>query len=313
MNKEDILTTGSLYWYKAGRRGSVEIPIELLDDKQKEILRSGLETDRYQLYMPHETINAHYVWINDIGLYEKRVTDIEILQKIKNKLKSPRKVNEKYEYTFTLSDMKRLYNDFKKGVVDREYVEYILTKQPRRYDQYAEWKSMRAKRIGNACDNCGKTSNLVMQHTTHPKKLNIILYELVGENREEYEAYKDQNRDKIKLPLPENTRKVPVCPKCGSSRIRHRQKKNNYVCEKTRNKVICKHEFIIPDYGYDEKDIDYAEKKRNSMLKDMYCQKHNLYSKAIEISLEEIIIYLSLKHTKTLCKGCAFKEDRHLI
>ena len=46
MKEEDILTTGSLYWYKAGRRGCVEIPLELLDDKQKEILRSGLTCPR---------------------------------------------------------------------------------------------------------------------------------------------------------------------------------------------------------------------------------------------------------------------------
>ena len=108
MNKEDILTTGALYWFKAGRRGSVEIPLELLNDEQKEILRTGLETDRYQLYMPHKTLNAHYVWINNLGLYEVKVTDIKISHEVKNILKIPRKESEKFKYTFTFSDMQRL-------------------------------------------------------------------------------------------------------------------------------------------------------------------------------------------------------------
>ena len=133
---------------------------------------------------------------------------------------------------------------------------------------------------------------------------------MIGEQCEALLTYYEEHENEIELPLPENVEKVPVCPKCGSSRVRHRMRKDNYVCEKTRNYVICKHEFTIPDYGIDERVIAQAEKDRRSLLRDKFCQKQDIYQRAAKIALEEIISYLEMDHVKTLCRKCAFIEDR---
>jgi len=307
--KDDILTTGTLIWIKAGHRGSVEIPIEYLNEEQKQTLRTGLENNIYALDVYDKTLTARYRWTYKNGFPEVHVTDIDLSLETKRKLSPTEKPNKNTLYRFTLSDMKRLKEEFYSGIVDDKFVQDILS-QPWNPWQYAEWKSLRDLKIKDFCEICGKTSDLILQHTVQPRKISTIIYNLVSEEYEAFQLYIEQHINEIQLPLPVNVNKVPVCPKCGSSRVRYRMRKKNYVCEKTRNAVICKHEFTIPDFGYDERDIDKAEKKRRSILKDLFCHERNLYHRAAEIALEEIVIYLNLDKTKTLCNKCAFIEDK---
>jgi len=309
-NQNDILTTGTLYWCKAGRRGSAPVPIEFLNEDQKQTLRSGLERDRYPLVRFSEMFNAHFIWVDEYGLYEVLVTDIDLSSETKRKLSPGKKVHESIPYRATLSDMKRLQNDFITGEVDETFVQVILSRLIWRPWQYAEWKSMRDLKIKDACENCGVSTDLVLQHTIQPRKVSSIIYDLVAEQYEAFQLYIEQKKDDIELPLPANIKMVPVCPKCGSSRVRHRIRKGNYICEKTRDYVICKHEFSTPDYGYDERLLQVAEKKRRSLLRDRFCLEYGLNHKAIVIALEEIVSYLNLEHTKTLCNKCAFIEDK---
>lgn len=308
--REDILTTGTLYWIKAGRRGSAPVPLEFLNEDQKQTLRSGLESDRYPLVRSFENFHAHFIWVDEHCLYEVQVTDIDLSPETKRKLSPVKSVPESIPYRLTLSDMKRLQTEFVSGEVDETFVQDILSRLPWRPWQDAEWKSMRDLKIKDVCKNCGKTTDLVLQHTIQPRKIGNIIYDLVGEQYDEFQLYIENNKNLIELPLPENTKKVPVCPKCGSSRVRHRIRKGNYICEKTRDNVICKHEFSTPDYGYDERLLLTAEKKRISLLRERFCQVHGLNHKATVISLEEIISYLEMVHTKTLCNKCAFIEDK---
>jgi hypothetical protein len=309
-NQNDILTTGTLYWCKAGRRGSAPVPLEFLNEDQKQTLRSGLESDRYPLVRFSEMFNAHFIWVDEYGLYEVLVTDIDLSPETKRKLSPEKKVLESIPYRCTLSDMKRLQSEFVTGDVDETFVQDILSRLPWRPWEYAEWKSMRDLKIKDACENCGKSTDLVLQHTIQPRKVSSIIYDLVGNQYDEFQLYIENNKNLIELPLPENTKIVPVCPKCGSSRVRYRIRKGNYVCEKTRDYVICKYEFTTPDYGYDERLIEEAERKRRSLLRDKFCLEHGLSHKAIVVVLEEIITYLDLEHTKTLCNKCAFIEDK---
>jgi len=311
MEKQDnILTKGTLFWIKAGNRGSVPIPLELLSEEQKQTLRSGLENNQYPLDVPLRTLNARYIWVNEYGFPEVQVTNIDLSPEIKRKLRPIKKTYEKREYRLTLTDMSLLQRKFLSGEVDNKYVQDILNNIIWRPEQYAEWESTRNLKIENSCENCGKTTNLVLQHTKQPRTFNKIVYELVGANYEAFQIFMEQKINEIELPLDKNIKKVPVCPKCGSSRVRYRMRKNNYVCEKSRDRVICKYEFTEPQYGYDEGDILRAEKKRKSQLRDMFCHEHNLYQKSTEISLEEIIEYLNMEHVKTLCNKCAFIEDK---
>jgi|GEM_PF-6198114 len=305
----NILTTGTLFWVKAGGRGCVPIPLELLSTEQIQNLRLGLENNQYPLDVPSHTLNSRYIWINEYGLPDVQVTNIELSPQIKRKLRLPKKSVENKTYRFTLSDMVRLMEEFKSGMIDIEFVQSILS-QPWEPWNYSEWMSLRDSKIKNFCETCGKTSNLVLQHIVQPRKINTIIYDLVREEYEAFQSYIEQHITEVKLPLPNDIKKVPVCPKCGSSRVRYRMRKKNYVCEKTRNTMVCKHEFTAPNFGYDERDIIVAEKKRRSILKEMFCHECNIYHRATEIALEEIITYLKMVNTKTLCNKCAFIEDR---
>lgn len=315
MNKEEeILNSGSLYWFKSQRRGKVAVPLHYLTDEQKKTLSSGLVSKRYELCNPYQYITAHYMWVGNNNPRHFLVTDIEISSEIKRKI-SPSKplVRERFSYRITLTDIQRLLNDLKSGEVEEKYIERFLSKSPWKPWVEKEWKLKRDLIIKNSCESCGNQDKLVLQHTIQPRKLNSILYDLVAERIEEFNFFLEQTKNSIELSFPANIQKVPVCPKCGSSQVHLRSRginRGTYICNKTRNYVVCKHKFIEPDYGYDEKDIKKAEKRRLSLLRDKFCEKEGLLRMAVEISLEEIIIYLNFDHTKTLCNKCAYKEDR---
>lgn len=314
MNEEpEILNTGTLYWFKSQRRGEVPIPLHYLTKEQIDTLVSGLKNSKYELCNPYQYFTTHYMWLDkNKGMY-LHVTDIKISADIKRKISSPRSVGKKSEYRITSSDIKRLQNDLQSGKIDHLYVRKFLSSVKWKPWIEKEWKIKRDKIIQDKCLYCGNRENLILQHSVQPRKINAVLYEMVGERFEEVQSFIEKNKNNIQLSFPEDIQKVPVCPKCGSSRIHLRERgenKGTYVCNKTRNYVVCKHKFIDPNYGYDESDIKKSEKKRAAILRDEFCKINGLLRRAVEISLEEIIVYLSLENTKTLCNKCAFKEDK---
>lgn len=312
--EEEILNTGTFYWFKAQYRGEVAVPLHYLTDEQKNTLRLGLASNRYEQCNPYQYFTPHYLWrSNNRGYF--LVTDVEISPEVKRKISpsKPKPVGEKSPYRITLSDMKRLLNELMCGEVDEIYVKRFLSSTPWEPWKEKEWKPKRDSIIKNSCETCGSQENLVLQHTIQPQKINSILYDLVSKRYEAFKLYVEQNKNTIELAFPENIQQVPVCPKCGSSRVRLRflgANEGTYVCNKSKNYVVCKHEFVKPDYGYDERDIKEAEKKRESLLRDRFCEEEGLLRIAAEKSLEEIITYLNLVHTKTLCNKCAYDEDR---
>lgn len=311
--KEEILNTGTLYWFKSQRRGKVSVPLHYLTDEQKETLRSGLMSNRYKLCNPYHSFKVHYMWVGNDNPRHFLVTDIEISSAIKRKISPSKAIHKKTPYRLTLSDIKRLLDDFKCGKVDEIYAKNFLSDKPWRPWEEKEWKSKRDTIIQKSCKYCGSKEKLVLQHTKQPRKINSILYDLIGEQYEKLQLYIEQNINSIELPFHENVSKVLVCPKCGSSRVHFRirgENKGTYICNKSSNKVICKHKFVTPNYGYAERDIQQAQKRRKAILRDKFCEKEGLLRIAIEISLEEIITYLNFDHTITLCNKCAYIEDR---
>jgi hypothetical protein len=308
--QHDILSEGTLFWCKSNHRGKVAVPLGVLDENQKQALREGLESGRYDRFFDLDISRVHFVWEENTGLFEVLVTDFSLSAETKRRLSGLKRPAEKFPYRFALSDVKRLQADFSSGTVSDSFVRDLLDRQPWRPWTTAEWNSLRDEKIGDACENCGKTEDLVLQHTIQPRKVKKIVAEFMLENHERFQTYIEQHKDDIELPLPKDTKLVPVCPKCGSSQVRYRQRRGNYVCEKTRNYLTCKFEFDTPKYGYDEKDLKAAEKRRRSILKKRFCEEVGIYHEAVRIAIDEIVSYLKMEHSKTLCQGCAFVEDR---
>jgi hypothetical protein len=314
MNKEDeILNSGTFYWFKSKRKGDVAVPLSYLTDEQKRTLYSGLVSNKYELCNPYQYFTAHYMWLDNSKRRYFLVTNIELSLETKKKLIPNKPACKKSTFQITLLNIKDLLNKLICGEVNERFVESILSNTPWKPWVEKEWKSRRDTIIKSCCENCGNPEELVLQHTLQPRKINTILYELVGDRHEEFQLFVEQNKNSIALNFSENIQKVPVCPKCNSSQVHLRTRGSNkgtFVCNKSRSYTVCKYEFVNPDYGYDENDIKEAEKRRVSLLRDKFCDKEELLRKAVEKSLEEIITYLNFDHTKTLCNKCAFVEDR---
>ncbi|MEL7004879.1 MAG: hypothetical protein AAFN93_19385 [Bacteroidota bacterium] len=314
MSKDfDILTTGTFYWFKSQRRGKVAVPLHHLTDEQKNILRSGLIAQRYELCNPYYSFTAHYMWLDDNRGCFLLVPDVVISSEIKRRLSSRNRVGKRLDYRIILPDIERLLSELKSGEVDEVYVRDFLANVTWKPWIEKEWKPKRDVVIKSSCESCGSQENLVLQHTVQPRKVNSVLYHLVSERYEEFQIYVEQKKNDIELSFPEKTEQVPICPKCGSSRIYLRirgKNKGTYVCNKSRDYVVCKHKFVSPNYGYSERDIQEAEKRRKAVLRDEFCRENGLLRTAVEVVLKEIIIYLNLTYTKTLCRKCAYMEDK---
>lgn len=271
---EEILKTGTFYWFKSQRRGQIVVPLHYLTEEQKRRLILGLKSNKYELYNPYHYFTTHYMWLDNNGRYFL-VTDIELSAEIKRKISPLKSMGLKLSYKITCSDMKRLLNDFKIRAVDESYIEKFLEITPWKPWLEKEWKIKRDKIIKTVCENCGSQENPTLQHTIQPRKINSIIYSLLKERYEEYLVFLEQNKNNFELTFPERIQKVPICPLCGSSRVHLRTvgtNKGTYVCNKSTNYVVCKHKFITPGYGYDENDIKDAEKKRESIIRQKFSE-----------------------------------------
>jgi hypothetical protein len=312
IDAKEIFKTGKFYWFKAHGKGKIEIPFELLSIQQTKTLCDGLASNKYELCNPYHYFTSHYMWV-DNSRKHFHVTDVEISSEIKRKISQSKSKGLKLAYKINYSDMKRLLNDFRSGLVDEKYVELFFEKTPWKPWLQKEWKIKKDKIIKKVCKNCESQDKLTLQHTKQPRKINAIIYGLVDENYEEYHVFLNENINTIELTFPENLTKVPVCPQCGSSQVHLRIRgtnSGNYVCIKSSNNVICNYKFISPYYGYGENDVKDAEKRREGLLRNKFCEIKGLLRIAVEICLNEIIEYLNFDNTKTLCNKCAYIEDR---
>ena len=184
--KEEILNTGTLYWFKSNRRGEVAIPLHYLTDVQKKTLYTGLKSSSYKLCNPNQFFTAHYMWRSNHGGYFL-VTDIEISLEVKRKISPTKPVRKKPSspYRMTLSDMKRLLEDLSSNQVDELFVEKFISDTSFKPWVKKEWKSKRAHLIQNSCEYCGSQEKLILQHEIQPRKIHSILYDLVGERYDE--------------------------------------------------------------------------------------------------------------------------------
>jgi hypothetical protein len=196
----------------------------------------------------------------------------------------------------------------------------------------------------NKCEQCGATEFLTLQHQTHPEKLDkYYLNSFIHFNDLFIEEYSGNFNDLITkediLTYIENTQRetFSMCPQCsGNYYIRRR--KPQFVCGR------CKYEFdepitkLLPEYIddlYSNADISIIDKPANApgnrkvkhivfysdiqnlikkqkvkqMVKDKY--QSAIDKKAMIDYLDATIKYLSFEDTKTLCRRCAFNQDKN--
>ncbi|MEK6753866.1 MAG: hypothetical protein AABZ00_16535 [Chloroflexota bacterium] len=179
--------------------------------------------------------------------------------------------------------------------------------------QTKEWKQRRAEKIGHTCEKCGEKGILVIQHVWHPPTIQQIFDEVQQEN-----GHEEWIKKNIKVGHVEEE---DVCPKCGSDAIRYKEDKGAYICvsnkldSTTGKRVFCKNIFDKPAKGISNhlRFVSEFEARKNA---------HNEFNKLFDIhrkvairSIEYHERYISMldEDIKTLCKKCAFKEDKGLI
>ena len=191
----------------------------------------------------------------------------------------------------------------------------------------AWWKAQRSERIGSECVTCGSGNPpLVLQHTWQPVSWRDALRQVGPPN---WDSWKERHPlphvDGPERPLIDR----PVCPQCGSIRVRPRRRTNDWVCH--AGQCGRPHERHA-DYTFPEPKIElrpdleairqqkhaisleYQELSRarwQAWLQSPESAENCL--KALRLCIEDSKRYLSFLDTKTLCRTCAGREDYHHI
>ncbi len=100
------------------------------------------------------------------------------------------------------------------------------------------------------------------------------------------------------------------CPKCGSTTIRYRKIAGTWICVSKPAGITCGNVFDNPIRVISHQTISKLEKVASQKIQDDFDEEFGIGKKVIITAIEHQIRYLSLKDTKTLCKRCAFVEDK---
>lgn len=172
-----------------------------------------------------------------------------------------------------------------------------------------EWKTQRKLLLASECESCGTTTPpLVLQHTWHPTPLHKLFYAARRKYRGKWETWKASHPieiDRSSLPADQDG-----CPRCESTTIRYRKRANTWICVSKLGGVNCGNVFETPMRVISPTAIRALERTVKQNVQDAFDEAFGIGRKVITKALEHTIRYLSLKDTKTLCKRCAFVEDR---
>ena len=189
------------------------------------------------------------------------------------------------------------------------------------------WKVERARLIGSECSTCRSTEPpMVLQHTWQPIGWKDALRQVGPPN---WDWWKECH------PLPsldwnkEILIKRPVCPVCGSIRVRPRVRTRDWTCHAgqcgTQEERHDNWAFPEPLYEMrpDLKAIANHKRTLRAEWESLVQQSWEEWLKspesainrrnAIKLCISESKRYLSFEDTKTLCKRCAGREDYHYI
>lgn len=189
------------------------------------------------------------------------------------------------------------------------------------------WKEQRLSRLGSSCATCGTPKPpMVLQHTWQPITWKEAVASVGPPNWEWWKQVHPLPKLVAAEPPPIER---PVCPVCGSTRVRFRTTRNNWDCEAgLRGTPKQIHEgatfpqpkiALCPDKDLKRsvKEVVSAKYQKNSdarwqaWLQSPECKENHRL--AILLSIADSKRYLSFEDTKTICKSCAAKEDyRHI-
>ncbi|KAB0267273.1 hypothetical protein [Microvirga brassicacearum] len=182
---------------------------------------------------------------------------------------------------------------------------------------WKSWKAARKQVLRSACETCGagEEAILYVQHTVRLPSISthkeLAKRNLAGREIEpiDYSSIRQQMYAIRDAAEPEER---DCCPKCASLSIQYRKQAATWICNSKSTGRYCAHVFTVPAkkaaLTADQKKSINREKHRtwrNTILN----REDDWMRDAMLAWIGEMRVYLSLQHTKTLCKRCAFLED----
>jgi len=182
---------------------------------------------------------------------------------------------------------------------------------------WKSWKAARQQVLGAACETCGagEYAILYVQHTVRVPRVRPYLEkakrDLEGKEFEPVDHAKLHER-MYAIRDAEEPEMRDCCPQCSSLSIQYRKKAATWICNSTSTGTYCAHVFDVPA----KKAALTADQKRSIRRKKYQAWRDTVLNReddwrrdAMFAWIAEMRVYLSLQHTKTLCKRCAFLED----
>jgi ssDNA-binding Zn-finger/Zn-ribbon topoisomerase 1 len=148
----------------------------------------------------------------------------------------------------------------------------------------------------------------VIQHTWHPSKVEWLF-------KIERQVYAEQWRQwKEDYPIQvDSSHLLPDadgCPKCGSTTIRYRMRANTWICVHKPKGITCGHVFETPVRVVSYTAVKELEDAALKVVRFEFDDHYGIGLRVATIALQQHLQYISMVNTKTLCKRCAFVEDR---
>lgn len=315
-NRFTSLNDGNLFWVKANYSGSIKIPLSLLTKEQIIQLTKYLESNNLKYNEFSNSTDSRLVWEYLWGSRPEIIVDCikldykqkQILSQKKEKdyLKNDTRVN------FELGEILKLQNDFNSGKENWSVVYEKLSNLKGKAWTTKSWKIKRETLIKKSCESCGSIDNgIVLQHIKQPRKPETVLKQYKKNYREDFEFWLKNNP--ITIDISTYPTDTPSCPKCNSQTIRYRKTMNRWICVSTIKGIKCGYEFNEPIYKISDSKIFLLEKAALKEKFNEFLVANELYKNLIDECFSDLLSYLNMEDTITLCKKCAFLEDKHRI
>ncbi|WP_282125619.1 hypothetical protein [Marinifilum flexuosum] len=214
---------------------------------------------------------------------------------------------------------REIYKEYKEGFITLDEAWIKLKELPKPWTS-KEWKNKRKEILKDSCQKCGETNNLIIQHPPISNKFQIarsLAYETFLNRAKQRIKATDKEIDKRLKVL---SKEVAFCKECNRI-MQLTDKWTAYRCHKCKIKFskedIETELAVLTDSGYQRSNSPDLRSKISEKIifekisRYLEKNKNKINELAFKISCDMYEEYLSLKNVQTLCKKCAFIEDKN--